>query len=56
MLIGYKAKNFECSHLILNFVHNMYFIISANNANGTLTGTHLTYKTVHTHKIMPTSS
>ena len=39
MLIGCQLKNFECSHVILNIVHNMYVIISDDNANGTFTGT-----------------
>ena len=43
MLIGGELKNFECSPVILNVVYNMYVIISADNANGTFTGTDLNY-------------
>ena len=51
MLIGCELKNFECSRLILNIVHNMYVIISDDNANGTFTGTTLNY--IHNGLILP---
>ena len=50
VIIGCELKNFECSRVILNIVHNMYVIISGDNANGTFTGTNLNY--IHTGLIL----